>query len=57
MPTCEQSDAATRVLNRIATVCAAALDPQLSREQVIVRLKEIYAQAVSLADDEDDDGE
>jgi hypothetical protein len=55
MTICDQLDEATKVLSRIATVCAGALDPELSREQVIVRVKDIYARAVSLVADEDDD--
>ena len=55
MTTSEDLDAVTKVLSRIATVCIAALDPEISREQVIVRVKDIYAQAVSSRADEDDE--
>lgn len=54
MTTSEELDAATKVLTRIAIACIAALDPEISREQVIVRVKNIYAQAVSLRADEED---
>lgn len=51
----EQLDAANKVLKRIAAICTGALDPELSREQVIGRVKDIYAQAVSLLYDEDEE--
>lgn len=56
-PTIPALDTANKVLRRIATVCIAALDPEISREGVIVRVKDIYAQAVSLRLEEEDENE
>lgn len=41
----QQLDMATRTLARIAVVCEGALDPELTREQVIGRLKFIHSMA------------
>lgn len=40
-----QLDMVTRTLARIAVVCEGALDPELTREQVIGRLKFIHSMA------------
>lgn len=41
----EELRTADKLLARIATVCTGALDPELTREQVVGRVKYIYSLA------------
>jgi hypothetical protein len=45
---------ATKTLGNIATLSVGALDPELSREQIVKTLKHIYGLAVSLQADDDE---
>ena len=51
-----QLDTANKLLSRIAILCLGALDPELTREAVIVRVKSIYSLAV-FDDDHNEGGE
>lgn len=49
----EELALANKLLARIATVCTGALDPELTREQVVGRVKYIYSLAAFDGDEAD----